>query len=364
MKRTRPPLCGILAILIPLVLVMSTPAYAGGLVMPPHGWDPTGWPDPASDHHNHNHNDKVNIENIFDPTNHMYDAYGSWFNDGTGFKFHWTYNPPGTNDPDYIGHGFVPSPISILWKYDPTFLDQAPAPAKGLLGSAFQMWQDEILGTRGYRNPKCMIGFSWREGSYAEMRDINVRWLRRGQAPGEPFTDQPDGKGSYNGWWDPGEPFTDQPDENNVSNGLYDSYTQAPAWVTPADSPTLTFVEGYYKESNWVATNYYFGNDTPPGMPDNTFDFFTTSLHELGHSIGLDDLYNLDSGYSGFPASIMGTAWTNGVRNPYKRQIDLGSLQGAIDLYSIPIPEPVTVAAVLVALGALARYLRKRLGAS
>ncbi len=322
---------------------------AGGPPLPSHGWLPTPWGDPPNGDHNHNHNQAVNIENVLNPSNRMYDGYGSWFDDGSGMKFHWTNSPAGNNDPDFFGHGYIRPDKPINYQYGPTFNDYAPTGAFGIINSAFDLWESEINGTQGFRNPLTKIGFAWDFAQPGDAAQIVIDWLP--QSPGEAFVDLDD-----DGRWDIGESFTD-----SDSDSLYDSDTAAPAWVTPAAFPTLNFVDGWFTDGVWNATNFYLGGEELAGVE---YDLLSTSIHELGHLLGLDDLYNLYDGaadpFNAFPGSVMGTNWTGGkdstgtgegVWDPYKRNIDLGSIQGGIDLYSIPIPEPQSLALLLLGMG-------------
>lgn len=350
-------------ILTAALLALAQPVQAsilklGGPPLPEHGWTPTPWGDPPNDSHNHNHNENVNLENVLDPSNLMYDGYGSWFDDGSGMQFHWTNNPAGRNDPDYFGHGYIPPDQPVLYQYGGTFLDYSPVGAIVTINSTFDLWEAEINGTQGYRNPATHIGFAWDWASAGQTPHITIDW--KPQSPGEPFVDT-----NLNGRWDPGEVFTDQD-----GDGKFDSSTEAPAWVSPAAFPTLTFVDGWYTDGVWHPTNFYIGPDTPDGVE---FDLLSISIHELGHLLGLDDLYNLYSGtadpYDAFPGSVMGTNWTLGKNsagvgmgdwNPYKRTLDIGSIQGGIDLYSIAEPGAFEMLALGLAALVAARRCRKR----
>ncbi len=340
----------------------ALPIKPGGPPTPTHGWDPTPWGDPPSDSHNHNHNENVNLENVLDPSNGMYDAYGSWFDDGSGMKFYYYTRGPGIvdagkDDPDYIGHGYILKNNPVLYQYQPSFLDYAPAVALGLVNSTFDYWESEINGTKGYRNPTTMLGFSWNRAPIGQTPYINIYWYPQwgngsytdtnGNGrwdPGEPFSESyTDSNG--NGRYDPGETFADQDGDN-----LYDSENKGRAWVNPASYPKLKFVEGWYNNGTWTD---YFSDFGVTG----TFDFYSTAIHEVGHLVGLDDLYNLPGG---FPQSIMGDLHVN-PDTTKSRTIDTGSIQGGIDLYSIPIPEPSTLLLLGSGLAGIIGFGRKRL---
>ncbi|MFZ5932281.1 MAG: PEP-CTERM sorting domain-containing protein [Pseudomonadota bacterium] len=76
-------------------------------------------------------------------------------------------------------------------------------------------------------------------------------------------------------------------------------------------------------------------------------DFVTTARHEIGHVIGLDHTFN---GAKTVGNSIMGSgAAALGVRV----EIDAGSIEGALALYTQPVPEPSVFFILVSGLGAL-----------
>jgi hypothetical protein len=76
------------------------------------------------------------------------------------------------------------------------------------------------------------------------------------------------------------------------------------------------------------------------------YDFYTISLHEIGHAWGLDH----------FGTDLM----REDIAGFVMRTPDAGSLDGAKDLYAIAVPEPLTLAGLLAAGLPLAGYIRKR----
>lgn len=272
----------------------------------------------------------VNMQNVLDPSNHMYDAYGSWYDDGTGMKFHGTNTPPGqahpTNPP---GHGYIPSGSPLLYQYDTSFLDNAPSAALGIVNDAFSLWDSAVNGTQGTRSDDVNLGFDWRRAAIGETPQIIISW--QDAAPAS--------CGSVACVFSPNSP----------------NYA----------TPTLTLI--FYTKVGSTLSNFDLDlgtipPDPGPGLPSkwpHQYDLLSTALHELGHVAGLDDLYNLYGNYGGFtpmgfPGSTMGTSCRFGkdasgncisdpnnllnAWNPYNRTINLGSLQGVIDLYSVPEP--------------------------
>lgn len=296
----------------------------------------------ATQWHNYNQPGVV-MDDVLSPTNRMYDGWGSWYDDGTGMKFHGTAITAGNNHPtDPPGHGFINPSGPILYQYESSFFNNAPAGAKDIIENAFDMWEQEVSGTVGVvRNPYATLGFGWAPADVGDAFQIEIDWQHQA--------------GTAAGWVD-GYP-------NNASFAI----------------PTLhlTFVDEYWSNAagGWVATNFDFDTGMVPPDPGplgdwpHPYDFFSTALHELGHLAGLDDLYNLDGTYGGyepkaFPGSTMGTPCVFGQNaahacvadpanlvnayNPYHRLIDLGSIQGVIDLYTVP--EPASLGLAMLAL--------------
>ena len=287
----------------------------------------------------------VNMQNVLDPSNHMYDAYGSWYDDGTGMKFHGTNVPSGnphpTNPP---GHGFIPPESPILYQYDASFLAAAPAPALGIINDAFGLWDGAVNGTQGIRGEDTTLGFDWRRAAIGETPQIIISWQDDGAA-----------------------------DCGSVACVFFPN---SPSFAT--SSLHLVFYNRLGSTlSNFDLDLSTVAPDPGPGAASlwpHTYDLLSTALHELGHLAGLDDLYNLYGTYAGgykpqgFPGSTMGTPCRFGedsigncrpdpfnllnAWNPYNRTVDLGSLQGAIDLYTVP--EPSTLIFVVFGLVGLA----------
>jgi hypothetical protein len=70
-KLARRPTSVLRWLVVAAFLFVTSPLYAAPLY---HQWD--------------NFNEPVNMQNVLDPTNQKFDAKGSWYDDGTGMKFH------------------------------------------------------------------------------------------------------------------------------------------------------------------------------------------------------------------------------------------------------------------------------------
>ena len=274
----------------------------------------------------------VEMDNVLTPNNLMYDGWGSWYNDGAGLMFHGTNTLAGQDHPtNPPGHGYIAPGQSILYQYDQSFLNNAPSAALGIINGAFSLWDSQVNGTAGIRNPEATLGFDWARAPLGEPFQIEIDWEHQAGTAAA---------------WVAGYP-------NQASFSI----------------PTLrlTFVDQYWSTGlgSWVDTNFDLDMTTippdpgPSGQWPHPYDLFTTALHELGHLAGLDDLYNLVGTYDGnpllgFPDSTMGTLCQFGKNSdgscihdaanmanslyPYRRSVDSGSLQGVLDLYTVPEP--------------------------
>ncbi len=336
------------------------------------------WIDTDSTSHNHNTYIQFNMENIRKQPIKQYDAYGSWYfleNQSPGaMDFH--YSPPvdanndgeitgeelitaGKDHPDAIhfGHGFIPSVRPIIYEYV-----NVPSNQIDVIDQAFQEWNTQInTNPSVFRKPGTVVGFNWKQKSNEMFSDIKVFWENLTTDEGEAgaffnpatkeikFDSEPElfNKSEY--WFDNNgnsmfDPMVDTFVDNN-SNGMFDANIDLKlGWHLP--------VAGQVDIYN--------------------YDLYTTALHEIAHAVGLDDLYNLiDLGR--FPDSLMGSGgweyWLQdyiitgmpapiGPRQLPMRRIDVGSIQGGVDLYTIPVPGPTPLMGLAIAFG-YSRKLRR-----
>jgi hypothetical protein len=126
--------------------------------------------------------------------------------------------------------------------------------------------------------------------------------------------------------------------------------------VIPAAKPVMEFFGASYTDGVRTELSWFFGGNAAgaplPGAGQR--DFYTVVLHEVGHLVGLDDLYNLGI-EAGFPNSIMGLGAAGVMRDP-----DLGSIQGGVDLYTISVPTPGAVMLGAMGLGMVGWMKRRK----
>lgn len=310
-------------------------------------WGAAAAPLPGTQWFNYNQPD-VPMDNVLAPDNHAYDAWGSWWDDGTGYRFHGTQILAGRDHPNGpAGHGFIKPGTALRYGYDESFVKNAPFRAIAVVDEAFGLWNTTVNGSDGERNDEALLGFNWRRARPDETLQIEISWRPRADER-----------------------------ECRTMAACVTGYPPMDSFSVPRLQ--LVFNETYWSASagDWVKSNFDIDmSQVPPnpgagGQWGHPFDLFSTALHELGHLAGLDDLYNLYEDYGGyhpkaFPGSIMGTSCAFGKDgfgaclhdpmgvvhdlNPYRRFIDTDSLQGVLDLYAIAIAEPGTLALVIVA---------------
>jgi hypothetical protein len=311
------------------------------------------WIDNDSTSHNHNTYIQWNMENIRKQSPMLYDAMASWYipQGSNIMSYHFTDTSSGLDHADavHFGHGFIPSYRPVLYQYSDAFLNDAPFAALADINATFLEWSTGInTDSRPFRKPSTFVGFQWLRAPLGEASDIDIWWNY----------DPP------NQWLTLGDIYQDINTNNrydvgidiitvdNDGDGRLDS-PQNPAWVEKATNPTMRFFGGYWVDDIYTPIDWFFGGMGDPGAGQR--DFYTVALHEVGHLVGLDDLYNLTD-LGEFPNSLMGIG-SAGIM----RDIDFGSIQGGVDLYSIPIPEPSTLLLLGSGLVGIIGFGRKKL---
>lgn len=100
---------------------------------------------------------------------------------------------------------------------------------------------------------------------------------------------------------------------------------------------------------------WHYGED-PTNCPPGEYHFYSIGLHEIGHVVGLYHQTDLDD--------VMIWQFGTGPNGPAFGAIDQDSREGAYALYSIPVPEPVTVLGVFLGVSGVGAYIRRRVKAA
>ena len=333
------------------------------------------WIDTDSTSHNHNTYIQFNMENIRKQPIKQYDAYGSWYflenQSPSSMDFHYSSTDSGMDHKDSIhfGHGFIPSVRPIIYEYV-----NVPSNQIDIIDMAFKEWNTQINKNPSvFRKPGTIVGFNWKQKTDELLSDIKVFWK----------------------------------DVKNTQLGAF--FTPSTQEITFDSTPELFKFPEYWSDINgnsiFDPMIDSFVDNNGNGMFDANinlkidwhlpitgqvdiynYDLYTTALHEIGHAVGLDELYNLCAkgpGLTGlgctsepgdalgrFPDSLMGSGtwpyWLQdyvvtgmpalvGPRQLPMRRIDLGSVQGGVDLYTIPVPGPIPFMGLAIAFG----YSRK-----
>jgi hypothetical protein len=296
----------------------------------PHPHTGVGWEDPAAGGANRNHhhwdplfplypgngvaNDETNnspLASVGDAAvNISFDAYSVW--DAAGNQALYRNGDAVTE----FGHGFISSVVPYRFEGG---VNGLPANAIADFNASITTWETDVLA--GYNS---VTNAPWGPG-------VNYLGFNFGAGAAEDL--------NFNGVLNVGE------DANG--NGALDGFT-----VTWNENGIPGSLAEWYPSQQRLdidgLENWFFGG--AGNIPAGQIDFVTIMMHEIGHIIGLN---HINTGTAGrlmradivVEASAAGTA---GLRNP-----DVGSIFGALALYSQPVPEPATAMLAVLAFGAL-----------
>ena len=352
LPRTRhcPPVaaavCAAVGLCAPLALALPS------LTAHPNGAGDITWPNPLpvgfnanTDMHQHWNTDPLpGVAGKFK-------TYAAWDDNN------WRYNTvadqsqlKANGDAADYGHGYMANPAQYAFRSNAGLGDAAfPAAAAADFVTGVSTWmntvnQNGMLNTNGKptstsinfaitgvdMNPDIIVRFS-------NNFPTGANYPGNGGVPGTGYFPSP-GEIEPNGTW-PGNP-----QGAGTSDGVL-------AYWTPS-LKVLTFnanIPWYYSTGNPIV-------DNNPANGANQWDFLSVVLHEFGHVIGLDHPDNPvlnTTMYPSFPQRA-GLGGQLGIL----RDLDGNTVDGARDLYTIPIPAPETM--MILGLGGLLAARRRR----
>lgn len=267
-------------------------------------WSEAPIPPANPDNTNHQHNSNLDIRGA----NGSYDGYAVWDSERLfeGPRDMWRF-PVGTGNagsPAVFGHGFIADDFISAIEY--SFVGAGwDNDNRGLVNAAFTEWESEaktrangsVVGQGGalIRNPNTVVGINFDEDTLFTFTNFEIRWANLN---------------------DPGTAAQWFPDDSPVDPAPFDL--------------ELVFNTGELFNNAGTDTDWFSNPEA------NEWDFYSVVLHEIGHVLGLDGFA------AGDGTNLMSHAANSFGRGDQHRFIDTSDLQGAIDLYSQPIPEPGT----------------------
>jgi hypothetical protein len=315
---------GLVSAAVSVLLALSSTALA----MPslnPHPHILVGWHDadkPNTPDHNHHHVPPLSIFPLYpgngvarDETanspldsvgdadvNVAFDAYSAWDQNGNQALYR---NGDAVQD---FGHGFIRQSVPYLFEPDSRLgaNDGVPAAARTDIAAAWTTWGTQTAATfnsLGLPALGLVLGMDFKPGA---AEDTSFDRLLQ---PAEDLN----GNGAMDG-------FTVTWEENGIAGVLA-------RWLPGSQQLQIN-----------GTINWFFGG--AGNIPAGQTDFETIMLHEEGHILGLNHI-NTGTADDIMRADIVNqaqAAGTVGVRTP-----DIGSLFGAVTLYTQPTPEPGTV---------------------
>jgi hypothetical protein len=289
-------------------------------------WSQYPIPPANPDTTNHQHNSNLDIRGA----NGSYDGYAVWDSERLldGKRDMWRY-PQGTGNAPILGvedrvfgHGYIADDFISAIEY--AFVgDGWTDQNKTIVNSAFQLWESEaktrpngsVVGQGGalIRRPGTQVGINFDEDNLFTDANFEIRWANIGEA-------------DLAAQWFPDDSTAD-PDPFDLelvfnTNTLFNNAGSTTDWLSDPEA--------------------------------NEWDFYSVALHEVGHVLGL---HGYDAGDG---SNLMGHGGSSFKTGDKHRFIDTSDLQGAIDLYSIPVPEPSSILGLFAIGGLGLTQLRKK----
>jgi hypothetical protein len=281
-------------------------------------------PIPANDPDttNHQHNSTLDIRG----SNGMYDGYAVWDSEliTDGARDMWRF-PGGVANNSILlgveartfGHGYIADDTVSAIEY--SFVGAGwNDDNKQLVRDAFAEWETQAktrangttVGQGGalVRRANTLTGINFDEDTLFTQTNFEIRWANIG------------GTGLAAQWF-PG----DTPNTFDPTGGTDD----------------LDLIFNTNTLFNSSGTNTGWNSDPETGE----WDFYSTALHEIGHVLGLHHFA------AGDKSNLMSATVESFQKGQKHRFIDTADLQGAVDLYSIWVPEPAGAVMALLAMG-------------